>query len=219
MSKSIGNVLRAEDFIAEYGVEALRYYFAREIVPTDDGDLTAPHFKEVYNANLANGLGNLVSRTLKMTEQYFGGRIAGGTVENPPFHGNIAPVTGFDVTGGVNVPYVVINDILPRYHAHMRAHEVNKAADVVWELIGKLDQYITDYEPFKLVKTNSKTTELVLWGVVYGLSHITEMIAPLMPQTADTLRRLIKQEVSEDVGENIIFITEPLTQPLFMRKA
>lgn len=218
MSKTIGNVLKAEDFISEYGVEALRYYFAREIVPTDDGDLTSDRFKEVYNANLANGLGNLVSRTLKMTQQYFSGRVTGDTIGNPPFRGNIAPVTGFDVVGGINVPYVVINDILPRYHAHMRAHEVNKAADIVWELIGKLDQYITDYEPFKLVKTDPRTTELVLWGVVYGLSHITEMIAPLMPGTAEILRQLIKQEVSGDAGENIIFVTDPLPKPLFMRK-
>src|SRR3989338_5878225 len=77
MSKSIGNVLNPEDFISEYGVEALRYYLAREVSPTEDWDLTREKFKEVYNANLANGLGNLVSRICKMAEQYFGGKVTG----------------------------------------------------------------------------------------------------------------------------------------------
>lgn len=66
MSKSLGNVINPVQIIKEYGIDALRYYLAREITPFEDGDFTPKHFKEVYNANLANGLGNLVSRIMKL---------------------------------------------------------------------------------------------------------------------------------------------------------
>ena len=70
MSKSVGNVVSPTDIVKEYGVDALRYYLAREITPFEDGDFTEEHFKEVYNANLANGLGNLTSRIMKMATSY-----------------------------------------------------------------------------------------------------------------------------------------------------
>lgn len=66
MSKSLGNVVNPFSIVKEYGTDTLRYYLAREITPFEDGDFTEERFKEVYNANLANGLGNLVSRIMKM---------------------------------------------------------------------------------------------------------------------------------------------------------
>lgn len=66
MSKSLGNVASPAQIVSEYGTDALRYYLAREITPFEDGDFTMERFKEVYNANLANGLGNLVSRIMKL---------------------------------------------------------------------------------------------------------------------------------------------------------
>lgn len=68
MSKSLGNVVNPFDLVTEYGTDALRYYLLREIPPFDDGDFTLSRFKEVYNADLANGLGNLVARVAKLCE-------------------------------------------------------------------------------------------------------------------------------------------------------
>lgn len=215
MSKSLGNVLNPGDFISEYGVEALRYYLAREVSPTEDWDLTREKFKEVYNANLANGLGNLVSRTLKMAEQYFKGDVNGDAISVPPVRTRIKEVESLGDLEGLNIPYLVINDILPRYHAHMRAHEINKAADVVWELIGHLDQFITDYEPFKLIKTDREATEKVLWGLLYGLREVGEMLVPMMPHTAEKIAELLG---ATQLDDTLSFKSKVPTEPLFMRK-
>lgn len=215
MSKSIGNVLNPEEFIKEYGVDALRSYLAREVVPTEDGDLTREKFKEVYNANLANGLGNLISRTLKMSTQYFNGTVASDGTHVPPIPeegdteiilGDVELPTIYSLTDGV---------ILPRYHAHMRAYEVNKAMDDIGELVGVLDRYIATYEPFKLVKTDKEMTERVLWGVLYGLSEIANMLAPFMPGTSLKMHELIEKRTE---GGMTTFVTKPLAEPLFARK-
>jgi methionyl-tRNA synthetase len=218
MSKSLGNVLYAEDFIKEYSADALRYYFAREISPTNDGDITREKFKEAYNANLANGLGNLVSRTTKMAEQYFEGTVTGTISGVPPIHVRSTGGTVLGAEGdraGYNIPYLITNEILPKYHAHMNAYEVNKAADVVWELVSCLDQFITDYEPFKLIKTDKLKTEQVLYGLLYGLREITSMIDPIMPVTAGEIKSLI---AGTETGDTLSFVVTAPTTPLFMRK-
>ncbi|MEK7568822.1 MAG: methionine--tRNA ligase [Patescibacteria group bacterium] len=215
MSKSLGNVLSPGEFISEYGIDALRYYLAREVSPTEDWDLTREKFKEVYNANLANGLGNLVSRTLKMAEQYFGGNIAGDPASVPPVRTKIIIVGALGDFAGLNIPYLVNNNILPRYHTHMRANEINKAADIVWELIGHLDQFVTDYEPFKLVKTDKAMTEKVLWGLLYGLHEVSEMLVPMMPETAKKIAELVGASV--DAGA-MSFASKAPADPLFKRK-
>ncbi|MEK7148318.1 MAG: methionine--tRNA ligase [Patescibacteria group bacterium] len=215
MSKSIGNVLESDDFINEYGVDALRYYFARELSPTEDGDLTREKFKEAYNANLANGLGNLVSRTLKMSEQYFEGHVTGDTSSVPAIRTKISAVETSGDIAGLNIPYIITNDILPRYHAHMSANEINKAADVIWELISHLDQFVTDYEPFKLVKTDKKAAKNIIWGLLYGLREVAQMLTPMMPDTSETILKLV--EASQD-GDELVFSTKVLEAPLFKRK-
>ncbi len=215
MSKSLGNVLSPHDFINEYGAESLRYYLAREVAPTEDWDLTHEKFKEVYNANLANGLGNLVSRTLKMSEQYFEGKVTGGSDSTPTIRTHTTEVVELGDLAGLTIPYLVINDILPRYHKHMVAYEVNKAADVAWELIAHLDQFVTDYEPFKLIKTDKDATKKVLWSLLYGLHEISEMITPMMPATAKKIKALIG---ASKEGDTLSFSSTTPTEPLFMRK-
>lgn len=215
MSKSLGNVLKPEDFISEYGVEALRYYLAREVSPTEDWDLTNEKFKEVYNANLANGLGNLVSRTLKMADQYFEGSVTGDVAGVPSVRTRIATVGALVDIASLNIPYLIMNDIAPRYNAHMQVYEVNKASDVIWELIGHLDQFVTDYEPFKLVKTDKPATEKVLYGLLYGLHEVGLMLAPMMPGTSEKIAELLG---AKKVGDTLSFTTTVPTEPLFMRK-
>ncbi|MFA5997366.1 MAG: class I tRNA ligase family protein [Candidatus Paceibacterota bacterium] len=217
MSKSLGNVLIPSNFIDEYGKDALRYYLTREVSPLEDWDLTDEKFKEVYNANLANGLGNLISRTLKMAESYFPEGVKGDRARVPAIS---TKITDIEIPGenvaGYNIPYLVINDILPRYHKHMSAHEINKGADVIWELIGYLDQYISDYEPFKLVKTDKETTEAVLWGILYGLREVGQMIKPIMPDTAMRMEIFLGATDADD--GSVVFHAKAPFEPLFMRK-
>jgi len=216
MSKTIGNVLTPTEFISEYSLDALRYYLSREVSPVDDWDLTREKFKEVYNANLANGLGNLVSRTLKMAEQYFGGKVTGDMLSVPPIRTRASTMETLGDIAGLNMPYILTNDLLPRYHAHMSAHEINKAADVIWELVGHLDQFVADYEPFKLVKTDKKATEDVIWGLLYGLREIGEMLIPMMPETSKTILELIG--ASEASTGELMFNAKVPAEPLFKRK-
>ena len=216
MSKSLGTVRDPHEFLDEYGVDALRYYLTREVSPTEDWDLTREKFKEVYNANLANGLGNLVSRTLKMSEQYFAGRVTGDMASVPPVHTRITEAAVLGDLAGLTIPYIITNEILPRYHAHMRAHEIHKAADAIWDLIGSLDQFIADYEPFKLVKTDKDAAERVLWGVLYGLHEIAGMLTPMMPNAAAKINLLVS--VSPEEAGGLVFVTKVPESPLFMRK-
>jgi len=218
MSKSLGNVLDPNEFIDAYGADAMRYYFTREVSPTEDWDLTREKFKEVYNANLANGLGNLVSRTLKMAEQYWGGKVSGNAEAVPTIRTRITEAEVLSDLGGFNIPYLIKNNILPRYHSHMRASEINKGGDAVWELISSLDQFIADYEPFKLVKTDKVLAEKVVWGILYGLQAISEMIAPMMPTTAEKMNILLGGKIDVNSNDNFTFSVATPKEPLFMRK-
>jgi len=94
--------------------------------------------------------------------------------------------------------------------------EVNKATDVIWELVGYLDQFVTDYEPFKLVKIDKKATENILWGLLYGLHNISLMLIPIMPNTAEKISRLVG--FSSDSAGETIFNSKAPEQPLFIRK-
>jgi len=216
MSKTLGNVLIPSEFIEEYGKDALRHYLSREVSPVEDWDLTREKFKEVYNANLANGLGNLISRTLKMAEQYFDGRITGDAFSVPPVRTKIAEIENLGGVAGLNIPYIITNDILPRYHSHMQAHEINKAADVIWELVAHLDQFVTDYEPFKLIKTDKEKTEAVMFGLLYGLREIAQMLAPMMPDTAEKINDLLG--ATENGEGSVTFNAKTPEAPLFKRK-
>ena len=215
MSKTIGNVIDPDDLVREYGVDAVRYYFAREVSPFDDGDITVEKFKEAYNANLANGLGNLVSRTLKMAEQYFEGKVTGDRESAMPIRTRITEVSALGDLAGLNIPYMIANDILPRYHAHMANCEISKATDTVWELVGHLDQLVADYEPFKLIKTDKGSTERVIWSLLYGLREVTEMLVPVMPSTAEKIKTLVG---AREEDETLSFLSVALDEPLFMRK-
>ncbi len=117
---------------------------------------------------------------------------------------------------GLNIPYIVTNDILPHYHKYLSGGEVNKAADVIWELVGYLDQFVTDYEPFKLVKSDKKATENILWGLLYGLHNIGQMLTPIMPNTSEKIAHLVG--FSADSAGEIVFNANTPEEPLFIRK-
>jgi len=172
MSKSVGNTVNPLDIVGEYGVDALRYFLAREISPFEDGDFTSERFKEAYNANLANGLGNLVARIMKMSESYLGAPVA---VEMPK-------VTDFN-----------------EYATNLDAFEISKAADYVWEKIGKLDAHIQKTEPFKLYKEDKDKACEIVEELVRGLADISVMLAPIMPETFTTIQQAIKTNTPPNV--------------------
>src|SRR3989338_1310535 len=125
MSKSLGNATNPKDLVAEYGIDALRYYVARELSTFEDSDVSLEKFKKAYNANLANGLGNLVSRVMKMAEW---------NLEKP-----VSISEWEDMSD---------------YFSYLENFEIGKGTDYIWVKIGEMDSLIQKTEPFKLVKTN-----------------------------------------------------------------
>ncbi len=163
MSKSLGNVINPYDLVKEYGTDALRYFLAREVHPFEDSDVTPARFKEAYNANLANGLGNLVSRVMKMAQD------------------------------NLDAPVVIPeNTIKPEYFAFLEKYEVSKAADYVWAEIAEMDKYIQANQPFKVVKTDKAAGQKMISDLVVRLYSVARMLNPLMPETMEKIKAAVK---------------------------
>lgn len=217
MSKSIGNVIDPKKIVEKYGAESFRYFMAREVSPFEDGDFTEGKFIESYNANLANGLGNLVSRVLKMSESYFGGEVASVKPDNVPTIEHINSPAGEEKIEGYSIPYIVLEKRIPEYNKLMDKYEIHKGSDVIWQLIQELDGYVTSYEPFKLIKTDKEKTQDVIWSLLYGLYYVAQMVTPILPSTGEKITDLLGATLGEG-GEPLSFKTKPLFAPLFARK-
>ncbi len=161
MSKSLGNVIDPVELIRKYGAEAVRYFLARHITPFEDGDITLQSFKDVYNANLANGLGNLVSRTLTMANK-----------------------------NGVEL-LEKREELDPKFVEAMEKFEINKAADIVWQKISEADEYVQKNEPFKKIKTDETGAKKDIAHLLFLLHEIAFHLQPILPQTAGTILDLV----------------------------
>jgi methionyl-tRNA synthetase len=162
MSKSLGNVVNPSEIVKEYGTDALRYFLLREISSFEDSPFTMERFKEAYNAGLANGLGNLVSRIMKMAE------------DNKVLPSEL-PIPMPDTT----------------FTNYMHNFNIQKAIELVWSWIGELDAKIQTEEPFKLVKTNPKKGKLMISGLVWSLGNIAEHLKPFLPETSQKIQKYI----------------------------
>jgi len=164
MSKSVGNVVSPFDVVDEYGTDALRYYLLREIHPFEDGDFTMEHLREVYNANLANGLGNLTSRVMKMAQEY---------LEKP------------DAFGEVPLP--------DKYRRALDEYRLNEAMDYIWERIAEIDKLVQEKEPFKLIKDDRAEGMRVMVELVERLYDISVLLKPFMPETSKKIKKAIEE--------------------------
>ena len=169
MSKSLGNVIDPYDLINKFGSEAVRYFLAREIPIFEDGDLTLERFKEAYNANLANGLGNLASRILTLSEKYLD-----------------------------KCPEIPEKFDFAKYFNFFEKFDIKQVADYVWNKIGELDKFIQEREPFKVVKVDEKRGKELISSMVVYLYEIAQMLSPIMPETSEIIKKLIKENKKPD---------------------
>lgn len=164
MSKSLGNVIDPVALIRDFGAEAVRFYLARHISPFEDGDLTLEAFKEAYNADLANGIGNLTSRIMRMASQH------------------------------LSTPVSIPEKTMPEaFLAAFEAFNIQAAATVLMDTIAALDRRIQEAAPFKLVKSDPETGRAVIEELVVGLSTVARMLNPILPTTSAVIKELVRQ--------------------------
>jgi methionyl-tRNA synthetase len=166
MSKSRGNIVRSEPIQKVMGADALRYFLMREIVFGQDGSFSYDALVGRYNSDLANGLGNLASRTLTMIKQYCGGVIPSGRLPEI-------------------VPYV--NAAIKATNKSYDALEFSKALESVFTLISRVDKFIVEWKPWKLAQDPGVTSRMHLHTVLYGAAEAlriaTALLEPVLPES------------------------------------
>ncbi|HUO06217.1 MAG TPA: methionine--tRNA ligase [Candidatus Binataceae bacterium] len=188
LSKSAGNIVDPMALANKYGPDVLRYFVLREFVYGLDGDFTEDRIVERYNADLANGLGNLTSRVLTMATKYFGGEI---TAEFPP--PSLQDTDFYEYPGSLGS----IVDSPPSYQAKAAAFleclHFKGTLDLIWERVGAADHYIVVTAPFTLAKDQTKLPEVakILANLVEGLRLIAVELEPYMPKTSWRILELL----------------------------
>lgn len=173
MSKSKGNVVYADDLVEFFGVDAVRYYVLHEMPYDNDGNVTWELIAERTNSDLANTLGNLVNRTISMSNKYFGGIVADKGAEEAVDADLKAVVTG-------------------TYQRVVEKMETYRVADALTEIFGifkRCNKYIDETEPWVLAKDEAKQDRLstVLYNLVEGIVMGASLLVPFMPETAEKI--------------------------------
>jgi methionyl-tRNA synthetase len=162
ISKSLGNTINPINVTEKYGTDALRYYLLAKINPYEDSDFTFKQFEETYNGELANGLGNLVSRIAKLCEN--------SEIE-------------FTADKSINQQLDAnIRNLLDEY-------KFDETLKIIWKEISEIDKYINENEPWKL--SGTKLAE-VLTSAVKSIRRITYNLKPFLPKTAEKIEKQFK---------------------------
>ena len=176
MSKSKGNVLYADELVDFFGVDAVRYFVLHEMPFENDGVITWELMVERLNSDLANTLGNLVNRTVSMTNKYFGGTVTDKGVAE-------------DVDADLKA---VIENTPKAVEAKMDGLRVADAITEIFNLFKRCNKYIDETMPWALAKDEAKKDRLetVLWNLIQGISAGAELLESFMPSTS---RKILEQ--------------------------
>lgn len=180
MSKSLGNVIYADDLVRHFGVDAVRYYVLREMPYAQDGTITYENIIARCNGDLANTLGNLVNRTVAMSNKYFEGIITNTGVTE-------------DVDGEVKDFILKTKD---EVIAKMNEFRAADSLELIISMARRLNKYIDETEPWALAKDESKTDRLkeVLYNLLEGIRFIGVLLKPFMPDTSESILLQINSE-------------------------
>jgi methionyl-tRNA synthetase len=209
MSKSIGNVARYQDYAEAFGVDALRYFVMREMPLGQDANFSDEGILTRYNADLANDLGNVVSRTMTMVHRYSGGKIPASTGSDRD-----------DLDASIERQ---VNETISAVREDFEAFQITLALQRIWELIRSVNQYIVKREPWRLAKDPGRRSQLdaTLYHSSDALRVTAALIEPVMPATAERIRRMlgISQEPWTNLKGGTLEAGTQLgpTEPLFPR--
>ena len=185
MSKSKGNVIYADDLVDMFGVDAVRYFVLHEMPFENDGVISWELMVERMNSDLANTLGNLVNRTIAMSNKYFGGNVA---------------KTGADTTGagtdenGASLDFdaelkAVVTGTKARVEDKMKTLHVADAITEIFTLFKRCNKYIDETMPWALAKDETKKDRLseVLYNLVESITVGANLLTPYMPETSERI--------------------------------
>ncbi|MBQ7776041.1 MAG: methionine--tRNA ligase [Lachnospiraceae bacterium] len=202
MSKSKGNVIYADDLIDFFGVDAVRYFVLHEMPFENDGTITWELMVERLNSDLANTLGNLVNRTISMSNKYFGGVVADKGVVDAAIDEDLK---------------AVITGTLDKVQAKMADLKVADALTEIFAIFKRCNKYIDETEPWVLAKDEAKADRLatVMYNLVEGITIGASLLQPFMPETAEKIVAQLNTEIREfdslkqwGLRENDVKVTE-----------
>ena len=182
MSKSRGNVIYADDLVELFGVDAVRYYLLSEMPYTSDGSITYETIIERYNSDLANTLGNLVNRTVAMTNKYFDGEVMSA-----------------DVTEEIdNELKTLAVDTVAKVDKLFGEYRVSDTLEAIFSLAKRCNKYIDETMPWALAKDEEKKARLgtVLYNLLEGIRFTAVLLSPFMPETAQKIFEQINTDVT-----------------------
>ena len=202
MSKSKGNILYADDLVNLFGVDAIRYYLLHEIPFQNDGTISYELIIERINSDLANILGNLVNRTISMSQKYFDGEI-----------------TNKNVNDTLDEEFInSIKNLPSEVDKAMEKLEIGNAIDKIFDVLRKSNKYIDDTTPWSLAKDDTKKERLetVLYNLLESIKVCGSELMPFLPDTAGEILRQINTELSNKFEtSNKYNVLQP--EPIFMR--
>ena len=169
ISKSLGNTIDPFGMIEKYGVDVIRYFLLREIPSDEDGDFSEEKLIARYNGDLANGLGNLVSRVATLIEN------------------NLSDGLDFNSSVISSENNKIVDDFIVKYQASLNNFKLHEALISINGLISHADKYVNDTKPWALVKEDQGNFKNVMINLVYMISQITKNLAPFMPETSEKI--------------------------------
>ena len=181
MSKTRGNIVRAETIIDVMGNDALRYFLLREIVFGQDGSFSFDALVQRYDSDLANGLGNLSSRTLTMIQRYFQGKI--------PYPSAAAALTAADK----NIA-ALANGVIKNYNQLFSEYQFSRALETAWSLVGAVNKYIVEQEPWVVADKTDEEGRARLATILYTAAEALRVVTALVhPAIPDSTRKIWAQ--------------------------